>query len=108
MRRGLSEHRCPRCAIRKPLCFCALIPEIRLQTRLIVVMHTAEEVLTTNTARLAAEALTNSEIRIRGKKDAPLSAQGLLQEGRHSLLLYPSKDAIELNVEFASRLSRPV
>ena len=62
MRTVLSTHRCPGCEIRKPLCFCAMIPQLALQTRVIILMHTCEEVLTTNTARLAAKALTNSQI----------------------------------------------
>jgi len=108
MRRLLSEHRCPRCEIRKPLCFCAFIPRIPLQTRLVILMHTSEEVLTTNTGRLAAKALPNSEIRIRGRKDERMSSVGLVQKGRHSLLLYPSSHAAELDADFVSRLTGPV
>lgn len=108
MRRGLSKYRCQGCEIRKPLCFCEHIPKIELQTRLIVIMHTAERVLTTNTARLAAKALTNSEIRIRGLIEQPVDAEGLRDRGWQSLLLYPSEQAAELNDEFAARLDRPV
>jgi DTW domain-containing protein YfiP len=108
MRRLLSEHRCPRCEIRKPLCFCAFIPRIPLETRLVILMHIAEEVLTTNTARLAAKALPNSEIRVRGRKGERMSCVGLVHEGRHSLLLYPSSHAIELDASFVSRLTDPV
>lgn len=71
-------------------------------------MHTAEEVLTTNTARLAAKALVNSEIRIRGRLNAPLSTDGLRQEDRETLLLFPSPHAEELNDEFVAGLTRPV
>lgn len=108
MRRLLSEHRCPRCEIRRPLCFCAFIPRIQLQTRLVILMHTSEEALTTNTGRLAAKALPNSEIRIRGRKDQPMSSVGLVGEGRHSLLLYPSPHAVELSADFVSTLKGPV
>jgi DTW domain-containing protein YfiP len=108
MRRILSEHRCPRCEIRKPLCFCAFIPQIPLQTRLVILMHTAEEALTTNTGRLAAKVLPNSEIRIRGRKGERISRVGLVQQGRHSLLLYPSSHAVELDAELVSRLAGPV
>jgi DTW domain-containing protein YfiP len=108
MRRLVSDHRCPRCEIRKPLCFCSLIPQIHVETRVIVLMHTAEERLTTNTARLAAKALVNSELRIRGKKGECSSANCLLQEGRISLLLYPSPHALELNAENAQAITGPV
>jgi DTW domain-containing protein len=105
--RVLSAHRCPGCEIRRALCFCKLIPTITLQTRLIVLMHTSEEVLPSNTARLACRALTNSEIRINGRKQDRLSLTGLVEDGRSSLLLYPSPFAQELTEEFVSRLKGP-
>jgi DTW domain-containing protein YfiP len=104
----LSEHRCPRCEIRKPLCFCAFIPQIHLQTQLVILMHASEQVLTTNTARLAAKALPNSEIRIRGRKDERMCSVGLKTHQTVSLVLYPSPHAVELNENFASRLVAPV
>lgn len=106
--RLLSPHRCPGCEIRRSSCFCALIPQITLQTRVVVLMHTSEEVLPSNTARLAAKALTNSEIRINGRLGDRLSTEGLVQDGRRSLLLYPSAFATELTSEFVSSLSEPV
>ena len=108
MRTVLSAHRCPGCEIRKPLCFCAMIPQIALQTHVIVLMHTCEETLTTNTARLTCKALTNSEVRIHGRRDERMSSEGLVQPGRSSLLLYPSSDSVELTADFASRLTEPV
>lgn len=108
MRSVIAAHRCPICEIRKPLCFCAMIPQLALQTRVIILMHTCEEVLTTNTARLAAKALTNSEVRIHGRRDERMSLDGLIQPGRPSFLLYPSSRAIELTTDFVSRLSGPV
>jgi DTW domain-containing protein YfiP len=71
-------------------------------------MHTAEEVLTSNTARLAAKALPNSEIRIRGRKDQRMSVEGLVQPERTSLLLFPSPHAAELDRDFVSSLPLPV
>ena len=108
MRRVLAAHRCPGCEIRKPLCFCAMIPQLALQTRVIILMHTGEEVLPSNTARLAAKALPNSEIRINGRKGDRLSTEGLVQEGRQSLLLYPSAYAAELTPEYVATLQGPI
>lgn len=70
-------------------------------------MHTSEEVLPSNTARLAAKALTNSEIRIYGRKEDRVATHGLVEEGRRSLLLYPSPFAAELTPEFVSTLTGP-
>lgn len=71
-------------------------------------MHTSEEVLTSNTARLVAKALPNHEIRIRGRLNQRLSTEGLVQEGRRSLLLFPSSHAAELNADFVASLTEPV
>ena len=108
MRRVLAAHRCPGCEIRKALCFCAMVPRIHLRTRVIILMHTSEEVLPSNTARLAAKALSNSEIRINGRIGDRLSTEGLIQDGRQSLLLYPSSHAAELTPDFVSSLTGPV
>jgi DTW domain-containing protein YfiP len=79
-----------------------------LQTRVIILMHTCEEVLPSNTARLAAKSLPNSEIRINGRKGDRLSTSGLIENDRQSLLLYPSPEATELSAEFVAELNRPV
>lgn len=71
-------------------------------------MNTSEEVLPSNTARLAAKALINSEIQINGRKDDQLSREGLFQEGRTTLLLYPSPFAAELNSDLVASLAGPV
>jgi DTW domain-containing protein YfiP len=89
------------------LCFCSWIPKLDLQTRVIILMHTGEEVLPSNTARLAARGLINSEIRINGRKGDRLSTEGLVQEGRQSLLLYPSPFASELTPDYVASLQGP-
>jgi len=71
-------------------------------------MHTSEEVLTTNTARLAAKALTNCELRVHGRRDERMLARGLVEPKRTSLLLYPSPIAVELTPEFVSKIESPV
>lgn len=108
MRHLDSQHRCPRCEIRQPLCFCDFIPQVTVPTRVIILMHTAEEMLTTNTAKLAAKALTNCDLRIRGKKGETSCTKILSPAGGNSLLLYPSAHAQELNADFARKLSFPV
>ena len=65
-----------------------MVTQLALQSRVIILMHTCEEVLTTNTARLAAKALTNGEVRIHGRRDKRLSADELGQPGRPSLQLF--------------------
>ena len=108
MRPFLAPHRCPGCEIRKPLCFCSFISQITLATRVTILMHTSEEVLTTNTARLAAKALTNSEIRIHGRRDERLLTDSLVSPDRISLLLFPSPIAVELTPHFVSQFKIPI
>ena len=108
MRSFISPLRCPGCEIRKPLCFCDRIQSIETRTRVVILMHTSEEVLTSNTAKLAAKALSNSEIRIHGRQHDRMSIAGLSQLGQTSLLLFPSPHAIVLTNEFAESLSGPL
>lgn len=93
-----------------PLCVCSLILDLRpklanLKTQVIIIMHHREENLTSNTARLAAMALPNCEIRIRGQLEKPLSTEGFHSSTRASFFLFPSEEAIELTPEFAATLT---
>jgi DTW domain-containing protein len=87
------------------LCVCALIPRIETRTRVVVVIHFSEERKTTNTGRLAAECLVNSELVVRGHRESqsepsePLS----IPEGSTPVLLYPAEDAVPL-VDLAPKL----
>lgn len=108
LHRVLNPKRCSGCEIRKAFCFCSLIPRISLQTRVIILMHTSEEVLPSNTARLAARSLTNSEIRLFGRKEDRLHHDGLVEPDRQSLLLFPSGFAADLTPEFVAGLKGPV
>ena len=77
-------------------------------TRVILLMHTCEEVLTSNTAKLASKALLNSELRIHGRKNDQMSFDGLVQTEGTSLLLFPSSKAIVLSTEWVSKLKKPI
>ena len=107
MRPYISPRRCTGCEIRRPLCFCDCIERIETKTRVIILMHTSEEVLTSNTAKLSAKALSNSELRIYGRQYERMSTEGLSQLGLTSLLLFPSPHAKLLTKEFVEDLSEP-
>jgi DTW domain-containing protein YfiP len=106
--RRKSENRCEQCRLFKPLCICALIPKIELQTRLLVVMHRREWNLTTNTANLACLALPNSEIRLVGNRDEVLDTSQLIPPSGTAALLFPGDDAIELNEETIHSFEKPL
>jgi DTW domain-containing protein YfiP len=94
------------------LCVCALIPSPRLvtRTRLVLLIHRYEERKPTNTGRLAAECLANSEVVVRGHEAQPTPAF-VSAPDRQPLLLFPHEGATplaELLVADGSRFARPV
>ena len=72
-----------------------MIPQLVLQTRVIILMHTCEEVLTTNTARLVAKALANSEVRIHGRRDERMSLRlGWFSRGSPRFCFTPVREPL--------------
>ncbi len=94
--------RCSRCLMRQELCLCANIPELRLGTKLILVMNKREIKVPTNTGRLASLALPNSVILSRGLEDNPYDLAEHLPQDRPGILLYPADDAILLTPEWVA------
>lgn len=102
-----STNRCPRCWIRPDLCFCAEIPELKPETRVLIYMHYRELKLPSNTARLTQLCLPQTEIRVRGLPNQPVSSEGLHVKGRRPVFLYPSEEARELNADFKREFPGP-
>lgn len=88
------------------LCICALIPRIETRTRLLLVIHRFEDRKPTNTGRLAAACLTNSEVVVRGDAASPHDAL-LFAADAQPVLLFPAEDAVPLDV-LSLDPSRPV
>jgi DTW domain-containing protein YfiP len=93
------------------LCVCANVQEARqeladLRTRVVVIMHYREWFSTTSTAQLAAAALPDCTIRLRGLHGQSLQTDDLITADRQSLLLFPSHDAVELTPELVEKLDR--
>lgn len=106
--RKKTSERCPRCLMRQELCLCASIPQLHIATRLIIVMSKRELKVPTNTGRLAAQALPNSVILLRGDQNKPYNINDHLLPDRPSLLLYPADDAAILSREYLADLKSPV
>ncbi len=72
-------------------------------------MHIRELPLTTNTARLAELALTNAELRVRGKKGEDLDCTDI-KETRDYVpgVLFPAPDAKELTPELVESFGKPL
>jgi len=85
------------------LCFCALLPKLDTQTRLVLIMHRRELRKSTNTGRLAALCLSNSEVHLRGDRDDAATPFCAPTE-RRLLWLFPHAGAVPLHELEASPL----
>ena len=73
--------RCDRCLLQRRVCVCAEIPTIATRTRIVIVRHVAERWRSSNSGRVAALALANSELVDYGDRgarfdDAAVAAPG--------------------------------
>ncbi|WP_413560480.1 tRNA-uridine aminocarboxypropyltransferase [Bdellovibrio sp. HCB209] len=107
-RKRKTKDPCPVCFLNKSRCVCAFIPKLTLKTRLCLVVHAKELKRTTNTGRLAIEALVNSEMRIRGADQNALDLSDLLTPQYRTVMFYPSDDARELTPDFVAEDPRPI
>jgi DTW domain-containing protein YfiP len=107
-RQRKTKDPCPVCFLHKERCICHAIPSLDLQTRVCLVVHAKELKRTTNTGRLALQALKNSEMHVRGEGKERLDLSEILDPVYQPLLLYPSDDAVELDAAFVASLKKPV
>lgn len=108
MRKRKTKAPCPGCALHMNLCICAGIPKLNLRTRVSLIVHAKELKRTTNTGRLAIQALTNSKMRIRGEGKEPVDLSDLLSDDYFSVLFFPTDDAVELSAEYVQAIDRPI
>ena len=87
---------CDICLLNPNLCLCNVLPKLQTQSHLTLVIHKNEVRRTSNTGQLAQQALCNSEKIIRGESHSPLNLKEHLKPDYTPLLLYPSKDAVEI------------
>ncbi|MDD4975585.1 MAG: DTW domain-containing protein [Bacteriovorax sp.] len=107
-RKRKTQDPCQVCFLHKDRCICENIPTLTLQTKISLIIHAKELKRTTNTGRLAMRALTNSEMRIRGKDREALDLSDLLSPAYRTLLFYPSDNAIELDQKLVSESTLPI
>lgn len=102
------QNPCQGCFLHQDRCICSTIPKLALKTRLALIVHTKELKRTTNTGRLAVQALTNSEMRVRGEGTERLDLTDLLTPHYRTLMFYPSDDASELTPELIQQSPLPI
>jgi DTW domain-containing protein YfiP len=95
-RRNNPTARCERCRVHLSLCFCSELPTLPTETRLVLLIHRIEARKSTNTGRLAASCLPNSEVVVRGHENAP-TPPFAPEAGRRTLLLFPHEDATPID-----------
>ena len=83
---GFEGH-CLRCLLRQEVCLCGRIPTIQTSVRVVIVRHIVERLRTSNTGRLAALALPNSELHDYGDLE-PFDEASFQTED--AWLLYPA------------------
>ena len=96
--------RCPDCKMHESLCICDLVTPLETRTRLVVVMHRAEERKSTNTGALAARCIARSEIIVRGREDRP--SRFVAEPETQPVLLFPHDDAVP--IDRLARSARPL
>lgn len=102
-RRKNAYLRCQGCLLHPSLCICGLVPRLETRTKLLLVIHRIEKRKPSNTGRLGADCLVNSEILVRGHEDAP-TPPFVPAPGTQPLFLYPADDAVPIT-RFASSAS---
>jgi DTW domain-containing protein YfiP len=96
-RKRKTKDPCEICFLHRERCICSLIPKLILKTKVSLVVHAKELKRTTNTGRLALEALVNSQMFIRGLELETLNLSSILTEQYETYLLYPSDDARDIS-----------
>src|SRR5260221_5653584 len=94
-RRSNAALRCAECRMHGSLCVCRLIPRLETRTRVVLFIHRFEYRKPTNTGRLAALCLPNSEVVVRGEieREAPFACP----EGSRPVVLFPYESAVPLS-----------
>lgn len=109
IRKSKTKEPCGGCGLSPSRCICSHIPKLNLKTQLLLIIHAKELKRTSNSGSLAVEALTNSQMKVRGEKAVELDLSSTLSDEYHNLLLYPSEDAVELNSAFMASLpTKPI
>lgn len=95
----MVSSRCPRCIRPLDRCLCSLVPRLPSRTRILLLQHPSEQHHALNTARLAAMALQNGELRI-GERFPDLEAY-CRSIGRQPYLLFPGEHAQTVGPDLA-------
>jgi DTW domain-containing protein YfiP len=86
---------CVTCRLHTTLCICALVPRLRTQTRVHLVVPAREARKPSNTGLLAARCIEGSTVQILYKRSGPMQAPDVRLDER-PLVLFPSPQAVPI------------
>ena len=98
---------CVACRLRWVACVCPDAPRLSLSTRILVVMHASEWGRSSNTGHLARLALTNSDVRVHGRRGRAMSEAGIDADSSSTLVLFPGRGGRSLTADLLADLPRP-
>ncbi len=105
---NMRAQRCPQCLIPPAYCVCPVAVRETVQTRVSVVIHFSDIIKATNTGKLVPLGLANSEIFVRGRREAPLDATQTILPDHHNILLYPATGSEALTPAYLDNIERPI
>lgn len=107
-KRALTSLRCIKCRINVPLCVCAELKPLSIQSTISLVVHVSELSLTSNTAQFIRHMIPGqAEIYVRGEQKEIFTPDRILARPGQQLFLFPSEDSVELNADFLKKNPGP-
>ncbi len=99
---------CNGCLMPQAFCVCRVMEKETVATRITVVVHFSDVTRKTNTGKLIPTVLTNSEVLVRGTREAPLDITRALQPRHHNVLLFPSADSLAMTPAYLESIEKPL
>jgi DTW domain-containing protein YfiP len=99
---------CAACRLRTKECVCAQAPQLKIATRLFVIIHFKEWIKSSNTGHLVRLAIKDSEVRLQGLPHQMVSREGIDPISPSTLVLFPGRGARPLTEDYVANLPRPL
>ncbi len=91
---------CANCRRPKSVCYCAHLPSIETETRVLILQHPRERDMAIGTARMASLCLPNAELAVGIRwDDSAVVRRALSDPARPAVLLYPGENAVDVAAE---------
>lgn len=88
---------CARCLRPTQLCYCALVPTLEAQTRVVILQHPRERKVAIGTARMASLCVPSAELHVGARWSEARLARILGPSAVDAVLLYPGEGAMDVS-----------